>query len=298
MTRLFILPVVVLISGACDNAVGQQYPPQDPTGTGGSGAGLAPGGEGGAPADVPVVPGGGGGAAPTAGDCAWPEGMAAVSLTYDDALPTQIAIVGPALAAHGLTGTFFLVDVSANPEPWRALREQGNELGAHTFNHPCQESNSWVVPGNASEDYDLARMAAELDQNVALLESLGQASPRTFAYPCGVTWVGQAHESYVGLVQERFIAARGVVAMPARENTDPFNVPAYFLTGTGAELIAVVTQAQQQAAWVVFGFHGVGGDVNAISQAAHEELLVFLEASRDTVYVAPFGTVAACLDAT
>src|SRR5687768_15711820 len=44
-----------------------------------------------------------------------PSGATAmVSLTYDDALPSQLANAAPALEAHKLTATFFLTNVGAS----------------------------------------------------------------------------------------------------------------------------------------------------------------------------------------
>ena len=54
----------------------------------------------------------------------WPGGrQAAVVLTYDDALPSDLDIAIPALDAAGLKGTFFLIGsalVPAQIERWRA----------------------------------------------------------------------------------------------------------------------------------------------------------------------------------
>jgi len=113
---------------------------------------------------------GGGGASVT---CKRPEGMPAVTLTYDDTLPSQLTTAAPSLKAHGLKATFFLTDARANPAPWTALLADGHELASHTFKHPCPKVNTWVAPGNANEDYDQARMATELDENIAMLASVG-----------------------------------------------------------------------------------------------------------------------------
>ena len=48
---------------------------------------------------------------------AWPGGKrAAVVLTYDDTLPSQLDIAIPALDAAGFKGTFFLVGSRITPE--------------------------------------------------------------------------------------------------------------------------------------------------------------------------------------
>jgi peptidoglycan/xylan/chitin deacetylase (PgdA/CDA1 family) len=238
----------------------------------------------------PLPPG-----APLPPGCGLAPGRAAVSLTYDDALASQLDDAVPDLDRHGLLGTFFLTDTRANPAPWRALRARGHELAAHTFAHPCARSNSWVKPGNGSEDYTLARMAKELDDQTATLAELGQPRPFTFAYPCGETTVGDGHESYVPLVRARFLAARGVAGSLAGKGVDRFLVPAVFSTGSGPELVGRVKDAVAQGGWLVFGFHGVGGDYLSVSREAHEALLAYLASHRDSVVTAPFGTLAACM---
>lgn len=252
--------------------------------SGASGSGGSPLGDGGAAGS-----GSGGGSG-----CARPAGMPAVTLTYDDALPTQLTTVAPALAAHGLKATFFITDVRSNQTPWAALRSDGHELASHTFKHPCPKSNTWVAPGNANEDYDAARMTTELDESIAMLAALGQPPPYTFAYPCGITWIGEAQESYIPLIEARFAAARGVASGLVGPGVDLSNVPATFSTGDAAALIAIADGAKASGAWVVFGFHGVGGDSNAIAAEPHEALLAYLDENRSQFYVATFGELSAC----
>ena len=221
--------------------------------------------------------------------------MAAVTLSYDDALPSHLATAAPALKAHDLRATFFVTDVRGAPADWAALKSDGHELGSHTFKHPCPKVNTWVAAGDANEDYDLARMASELDEGVALLQELGQAAPFTFAYPCGIDWVGEAHDSYVPLISERFAAARGVAPGLVKSGVVLSNVPATFSTAEAAQLIAIADGARVSGAWVVFGFHGVGGDHTPVSAEAHEALLAYLDEQRSEFYVATFGELATCM---
>ena len=275
-----LLFLALLPAAACDDGR-----TQDPSGLGGASGGTT--GSGGETAATGGTTASGG---TTGASC--PEG-AFVSLTYDDALPTHIANASPALDSHGFKGTFFLTSPAQSSAPaWRSIQGAGHELAAHTMKHPCPASNTWVPEGDANEDYDAARMGTELDDNIAMLESLGQTAPLTFAYPCGVSWMGAEHTSYVPLLEERFTAARGVVGSVITTLTDPFNVPAYFLTGTGAQLTAVVDNAISQNGWVVFGFHGVGGDHSSVALDAHEELLAHIEAN--SVPVLTFGEAIAC----
>lgn len=266
-------------------------------GSAGSGGGSGSGaGSGGGP-DGGAGDGNGGGAGEGAGGgaCQRPAGVPAVTLTYDDSLASQLSIAAPALKKHGLKGTFFIQDVRSNQAPWRALREEGHELGSHTFKHPCPKVNSWVPPGDASEDYDDMRMAKELDDSISLLTALGQSAPFTFAYPCGVDWIGNQQTSYAPLVAARFSAARGVSSGLVRPGVNLMNVPATFSTGNAAALIAIADGAKMGAAWVVFGFHGVGGDHTPVSAEAHEALLAHLTAKPGEFYVGTFGELAACM---
>jgi hypothetical protein len=41
----------------------------------------------------------------------------------------------------------------------------------------------------------------------------------------------------------------------------------------------------------VMGFHGVGGDYLIVPAAAHKELVEYLKAHKDDIWVAPFGEV-------
>jgi peptidoglycan/xylan/chitin deacetylase (PgdA/CDA1 family) len=239
---------------------------------------------------APAAPG------PAAGCAELRAGGVAVSLTYDDSLQSQLDNAGPDLARYRLTGTFFVEDVASDPAPWQALHAQGHEIGSHTMNHPCPRINTWVKPGLASEDYDLPRMTAELDDSVALLRSLGQSGPLSFAYPCGVTTVGDQHDSYLAAVKARFAAARGVSSTVAPRSVNLYLTPGIFMTTAGSTLVGRVSAATGAGGgWVIFGFHGVGGDHLSVAREAHAELLAYLDAHRSTVWTAPFGTVAACL---
>lgn len=233
--------------------------------------------------------------APRSATCAWPRDKAAVSLTYDDSTPTQLTTAVPALERHGLRATFFITDVRKNPEPWSALLKNGHELAAHTLKHPCPRSYDFVPEGDANEDYDATRMAKELDDDLEMLASLGEKAPYTFAYPCGISWLGKDHESYIPLIRERFAAARGVSPVVAGLSPDPFNVPSLFYKTTSADMIESLQEARKDGSWVVYGFHGIGGDWEILSTQAHEEFLSYLAARKDEFYVAPFREIAACL---
>ncbi len=72
----------------------------------------------------------------------WPSGAkAAVSLSYDDTLNSQLDNAIPALNKYDLKGSFYLSVANAplrlRMEEWRQAAKQGHELGNHTIYHPC-----------------------------------------------------------------------------------------------------------------------------------------------------------------
>jgi peptidoglycan/xylan/chitin deacetylase (PgdA/CDA1 family) len=211
----------------------------------------------------------------------WPPGKrAAVSLTYDDALLSQLDNAAPALGDHHLHGTFFLTDLARNEaDRWRAVYKRGHELAAHTMLHPCDAAQSWVKKGNALQDYDAARMDAELQDNIAMLKSLGvKPGPLTFAYPCGSTWIGNSYDSYTPIVKRHFVAARGTAPTFADPTTEQFdNAPAVSGDKSGEELVKMVEDTARDGSWLILMFHGVGGDFMTVGLDAHEALLAYLE---------------------
>lgn len=229
----------------------------------------------------------------------WPgAARAAVSLTYDDAVPSQRLAAATQLGERQLRGTFFLTgtapDLTAHREAWKRLHAAGHELASHTMHHPCDASHAWVPRGYTTQDYELPRMQAELDETIGLLAGLGVDPPYTFAYPCGETRIGQRGESYVPMVARMFLAARGTrpgIADPTRD--DLALVPAYDGAKTADELAALVDAAEACHGWLVLLFHGVGGDHLPVSLEAHAALLDHLSRKRETIWTERFGTVAA-----
>lgn len=238
--------------------------------------------------------------APTAMEpkLAWPGGAsAAVSVTYDDAVPTQRVAAGE-LTRFGLRGTFFLTgaaqDLTEQREQWRRLLDDGHELASHTMHHPCDCSHEWVPRGYTTQDYDLPRMAGELDQTLALLRGLGAPGPYTFAYPCGETRIGKTPVSYTQLVDARFHAARGVESRIANPAEDALSlVPAIDGAKPAGELLALVDRAVAERGWLVLLFHGVGGDHLPAALEAHTALLEHLAENKASVWTETFGAVAA-----
>lgn len=205
----------------------------------------------------------------------WPKGKrAAVSVTFDDARPSQLDVGLPILDAHNIKGTFYVsfhhFDKRVNE--WQGALARGHEIGNHTVSHPCSGNYQFAF-NNALEDYTLGRIEREmLDANTHIHEALGVA-PTTFAYPCGQTFVGRGEQlqSYVPVVARHFLLGRGFGdATPNNPALcDPAQIHSVALDGISADqAIAQLQRTVDETGWLVFTGHEVsdGGHQTILAQ--------------------------------
>jgi peptidoglycan/xylan/chitin deacetylase (PgdA/CDA1 family) len=143
----------------------------------------------------------------------WPEGIrCAVSLSFDDARLTQIDKGIPLLNKYGVKATFYVSpeQVLQRLDDWKEAVAKGHEIGNHTMTHPCT-GNYAFSRDNALEEYDLKRIAEEIDEANAFILAELNIEAKSFAYPCGQKFVGRGKnvKSYVPLVADRFLTGRG-----------------------------------------------------------------------------------------
>jgi len=224
----------------------------------------------------------------------WPDGAkAAVVLTYDDALTSQLDHAVPVLDAAGFKGTFFLTGLK--PEAvarWRAVAAEGHELGNHTVLHACPASGSSGDISHTSNAYTTERMLKEIEQQNVFLTSLDGKPTHGFASPCGATLAG-GHDYVEALRAAKLVTyVRGVYTSPEDLRAevgrmDPMHTPSRgFPDGvTGAQLIDFAKDAEAGGGMAVYLFHGVAGDYLQVSDAAHRELIDWLAAHRGEVWV-------------
>lgn len=233
-------------------------------------------------------------AVPATAQTQWPNGAkAAVVLTYDDALTSQLDHVVPELDAAGFKGTFFLANVAEGQvERWRKVATGGHELANHTIFHACSKASYPADLRYVSEAYTPASMLREIAQQNVLLHALDGKSRHGMATPCGQSLAGGT--DYLEDLRKANLVTyvRGVVDTPAdaRANVakaDPMHIPSRgFGEGATAEkMIAYVREAEQGGGWAVFLFHGVGGDYLTVPDAEHRKLLDWLAAHRGEVWV-------------
>ena len=91
-----------------------------------------------------------------------------------------------------------------------ARRRRGDEIGNHSLTHSCS-GNFAFSRQKALEEHSIPRMRDELIEANRRIATLLGVTPRTFACPCGQTFVGRGPgtQSYVPVVADLFLAGRG-----------------------------------------------------------------------------------------
>ncbi|MVN77221.1 polysaccharide deacetylase family protein [Hymenobacter sp. HMF4947] len=230
----------------------------------------------------------------------WNNKQCAVVLTYDDAIDADLDRVVPALDSARLRGTFYLIGsspvVARRLPEWRRAAQRGHELGNHAMFHPCDGSlpgRGFVTPDNDLSKYTVNRAVSEIRANNTLLAAIDGKATRTFAYPCGDRQIGGVY--FYDQLKPDFVAARGVMpGLQTAAQVDLSNVQCYAINGQdGTYLVNLVKQAEQSHTLLVFLFHGVGGGHSLnVSLPAHRQLLRYLQANEQRIWVAPMVEVA------
>lgn len=230
----------------------------------------------------------------------WPNGArAAIVLTYDDAIPSQLEHAIPALDAAGLKGTFFLSNVRrVDVGRWRAAATSGHELANHTVNHPCLAGTFAMPERQQLEQYTPEAVLQEIGQQNVLLTALDGLSEHGFAVPCGQTMAGGS--DYLEPLRRSGLVAysRSVVQSDADLRRDPSTFDLLKLPGraftspAGAEqMIEFAEMAAKSGGLAVYVFHGVGGDYLSVTASDHRRLVAWLAAHRKTYWVATMRDV-------
>ena len=231
----------------------------------------------------------------------WPGGArAAVSLTYDDGLDSQLDNAAGALAAAKLKATFFLTlenNAEARRKDWaRLARDGGHEVGNHTVTHPCDLSRYTAASFARRE---IAPMDDWLDEN------FGRNPGRLFAYPCSATDLGPGNANQQLARYEALLKTTGFRGARTCDEDDP-NSPRYALASPyrlrasattsdkdDRELpMAYVRDAMQRGDWAILVFHDILKERTGpgeTSIATHDAVLRWLAAQ--PVWCAPMGQV-------
>jgi hypothetical protein len=258
----------------------------------------------------------------------WPRGAhAAIVLTYDDAVPSDLTVAIPQLDRANLKGTFFLMGKAMHAEDlprWHAAAASGHELANHTVNHPCYRGTYDMPPQYNSESYSVDTLLSEINVMNILLTAIDGQPKHAFGTPCAQTKVGGRSDKdvnkdaekkdYIGPLKASGLAsyirdpAVPVVDQQANQKTDskpsseassetssattspvPKVSNAAFVGSSGAEMIAWVKEVEKSEGVGVIVFHGVGGDYLSVSAEAHQQLLDYLVAHRAEIWTASYS---------
>ncbi|WP_337841380.1 polysaccharide deacetylase family protein [Rheinheimera sp.] len=213
----------------------------------------------------------------------WPQGAkAAVSLSYDDALLSQLEHAVPALNQAGLKASFYLPTAfpvfRQHLSQWRQVAEQGHELGNHSVSHPCRpEGRPWVTPEQDLNRRTVAQMQQELLEAHQALAALDRQALRTFTPPC---FDFQAKDGHYWARLPPFLLAAKTNQIQQWTSYNGVSVPNLFLVveqQSFAEIKSFLLQAAAQGALANLLFHGVGGDHMAVSVQTHQAILDYLK---------------------
>src|SRR4030095_7381521 len=230
----------------------------------------------------------------------WPNGArAAIVLTYDDAIPSQLEYAIPALNSAGLKGTFFLSNVrQADVERWKAVAASGHELANHTLNHPCLARTFEMPLRQQLEQHTPSSVLQEISQQNVLLTALDGLQEHGFAVPCGQTVAG-GRDYLEPLRQSKLVTySRSVHENHADLRRDPSTCDLLKLPGraftspAGAEqMIEFAEMAAKGGGLAVYVFHGGRGDYLSVTANDHRRLVEWLAARRRIYWGAAMGCV-------
>ncbi len=237
-------------------------------GTGGSGGSVTGtgGGSGGAPSDGGITrapsglpePATTGVAKPsgTAGNLTvvnWAGFKAAVSWTFDDSQPSQIAHYAE-LQAVGIPMTFYISTGNSTESgydaTWTQAVADGNEIGNHTVHH-CHADLSGCSFGTAD-----ATLTQEIDDCTSYIAA--HYAPQTTAWTAASPFGDTGYDSDD---MSRFLVNRGVAGgtIGANDTTDPFNLPIYLaqMADTAVNFAAQIDAAHMAGKWLILLVHSI-----------------------------------------
>jgi beta-glucosidase len=192
----------------------------------------------------------------------WPEGKKmALSLTFDDARLSQADKGIPLLDKYGVKGTFYVSPGSMKQrlEAWKKAAKNGHDIGNHSIVHPCTGNFDWSRD-KALEDYTISAMYNELDSASKIIKQELGVAPSSFAYPCGMTFVGRGEnlKSYIPVVGSLFESGR---LWLSEGPNDPLFCDMSQLTGmesdgkTFDQILKLIETAKSTGKWLILAGH-------------------------------------------
>jgi len=198
---------------------------------------------------------------------------AAFCMQFDDSMDCQADFAIPELNKRGLVGTFFinpgLDRYQRHREVWEVVcPKHGHELADHTMHHQGAKDE-------AEADYEIGECARYIWRLYPEKSRL-----RPFLSGGGTTW--NVSREKRGELADKYFLFSGF--------TGPGRVSCADDRGTGPAIV-YAQKALEEGAWAQVGFHGVGDGWIVTSREHFLELVDYLAANRDRIWVATTGEV-------
>jgi len=232
------------------------------------------------------------------GDC-----QAAVSLTFDDGMPSQLKVAVPLLNQADVQATFYLIprgdDYREKLAPWREVAAAGHEIGSHSRSHTCSRGFRAEPTARGLEDMTLEEIEQDIVEAKRRLQQLvPEQGPMSFCYPCYMEHVGRGltRRSYVPVVARHHIAGRGKGEFPFANH--PATVDLHYAWSWPAErmpatqMIGLVEACVASRSWGILTFHGIQEGRLGVAEADFRELLNYLTINHPRIWSAPVAKVA------
>jgi hypothetical protein len=234
----------------------------------------------------------------------WPSGcLAAVSLTFDDGVPSQLTRAVPMLNAADLQASFYLNprgdDFLQKLAPWREVAKAGHEIGSHTIAHICSRAFRHEPTARGLENMTLADIEKDIVEAKRRLQQLvPEQQDMSFCYPCYLEHVGcgPTRQSYVPVVARHHIAGRGKGEFPFAN--PPATVDLHYAWSwpaermPGSQMVGLVEGCVASNCWGILTFHGIDEGRLGAAEADLRELVHYLQRNHERIWTAPVATVA------
>lgn len=225
----------------------------------------------------------------------------AISLSFDDARPSQVEIGIPLLNRHRVKATFYVMPARVEEKLalWQAAAKQGHEIGNHTSEHLCTGNFPWLrAQGKGLEQVDLAHIERDIVTTLEYIKQHLGVTPRSFAYPCGNTFVGRGTEvkSYVPLIAKHFATGRTWLDETANHPTytDFAQLTGVRMDGmTFEEIKGLLTHLRSNNSWIILAGHEVGEKGRyTVSSKMLKQLLPYLKDPKNGYWLDTVSQVA------
>lgn len=198
------------------------------------------------------------------------EALAAVSMTFDDALPSHITKAIPILNKYDLHATFFVFTDNVKPtgvstwDAWKQAVADGHEVGGHTKTHPA-----------LTKLKNPRRIRDEIEGCADLIEKNLGVRPLSFAYP-----FSDVNDVIRKKVQKVYFIDRGSCRM---WGGDKF---------TAQEGIRNIDKAVVEGDWFYCMMHGIDDDsFLSIKESQLLKISEYLAKNRDKIWTDTYTNV-------